>query len=283
MKRVPVFGILLLIPAVALFLAVGCRTDPGPGKTKTDGKQTGDNKTEKKKIAVPGDAKVAGVVKFKGTYKEEPETRIKDLKEAKDQADCMKGKGFELLKQEWLVGKDNGLANVVITIDTPDTAEYTIDEKFGAGFKDKKVELDQPHCAYVPHISAVYAGVQPFVIKNSAEFPHNANIKATKNESRNISMKAKDDPVTIVFKYEGTSPIDVSCQLHPFMNAKVHTFKHPLFAVTDKDGKFSIDGVPSGVELVVKTWHESTSKHTEFKKMTFTKGDNKIEGIEIGK
>ena len=38
----------------------------------------------------------------------------------------------------------------------------------------------------------------------------------------------------------------VKCDVHPWMNAYVAVMTHPYFAVTGKDGKFSIPNLPDG-------------------------------------
>ena len=63
------------------------------------------------------------------------------------------------------------------------------------------------------------------------------------------------------------------------MNAKIHVFDHPYFAVTKADGSFEIANVPVGTELTVYMWHEAKGKRTA-KKMT--SGDNPLD-LEISK
>ena len=218
---------------------------------------------------------------FKGTFSPAEEPRIKkDLKPA-DVAQCMMGGGNHILKQEWLVGKDNALANVVVSLEPPEGARYKIDDELRNSFKKKTVVLDQPFCAYVPHVSALYADVQPFVVKNSAKFSHNTNIKTgPKNVGKNNVILAGETWDALYYKYEST-PITISCEQHPFMSARLLTFYHPYFAVTKDDGSFEIANVPTGEELVLYVWHESMDKKTEFKKLTFKAGDNTVDGIEI--
>jgi len=67
------------------------------------------------------------------------------------------------------------------------------------------------------------------------------------------------------------------------MSAKLWVFNHPYFAVTNENGEFTIENVPSGEELVVYMWHESMDKKKEFEKHKFEKGPNIIKGMEISK
>lgn len=47
----------------------------------------------------------------------------------------------------------------------------------------------------------------------------------------------------------------VYCNIHPQMSAVVVVVDSPYYARTDKDGAFSLDGVPAG-RYTLKAWHE---------------------------
>ena len=47
----------------------------------------------------------------------------------------------------------------------------------------------------------------------------------------------------------------VNCNVHSWMGAYIWSFDHPYAAVTDKDGKFEITGLPPG-KFEVVVWHE---------------------------
>ena len=119
MKRFPLVGILLLLPALALFVAVGCDkagTKDKDGKpadgTKDQGKDKGADKKEPLKV---GDATFKGTVKFKGTP---PETKmeggIEKMTDAKEKALCLAGEKANphyVHDQLWFVDKSGGVAN----------------------------------------------------------------------------------------------------------------------------------------------------------------------------
>ena len=46
-------------------------------------------------------------------------------------------------------------------------------------------------------------------------------------------------------------PIEITCDIHPWMTAYVMVFDHPFFATTAKDGSFEIQGVPAGTQNLV--------------------------------
>src|SRR5205085_7504186 len=81
---------------------------------------------------------------------------------------CLSGKEFEKQEQTWILASDNkGVANVVVRLVPPS----------GKAFKtiapDKKeVDIDQPHCAFVPHVVALKKG-QVLKVLNSASVLHN--------------------------------------------------------------------------------------------------------------
>jgi len=279
MRRFHIVGVLLLIPAMMLPLIVGC--DKGKDTPKTNGGDQKPKTVVAVDITAPTDAVVKGVVKYKGSaFEPELEPGIKGHKE---EALCMKGPGNDTKVQKWLVGKDGGLANVVVSLEPPAGKKYKIDDKLIDPFKKKEVVLDQPFCAYHPHVSAVYAKVQPFVVKNSAKFSHNTNIKpGPKNLPKNALIEPGQSWAPLVFEAEST-PINISCELHGFMSAKLWVFNHPYFAVTNENGEFTIENVPSGEELIVNMWHESMDKKKEFEKHSFKKGENTVTGMEVSK
>ncbi|HXY02525.1 MAG TPA: carboxypeptidase regulatory-like domain-containing protein, partial [Terriglobales bacterium] len=49
--------------------------------------------------------------------------------------------------------------------------------------------------------------------------------------------------------------IPVKCNIHPWMHGYIAVFKHPFFAVTDKDGRFQIKNLPPG-NYTIKAWQE---------------------------
>ena len=57
----------------------------------------------------------------------------------------------------------------------------------------------------------------------------------------------------MVFNVVGET--DLLCNVHAEMAGFAVAFENPYFAMTDKDGSYTIEGVPPG-KYVVKTWHE---------------------------
>jgi plastocyanin len=122
--------------------------------------------------------------------------------------------------------------------------------------KNKTVEIDQPCCKFEPHFVVMREG-QTLLFKNPAAFPHNVNLQGgVKGPSINplIPPGGKEEVKNIVARY---IPMEVRCNIHGWMSARIAVLKNPYFAVTDEDGNFEIKDAPAGdFRLVV--WHEKT-------------------------
>lgn len=279
MRRIRPLTPLFFIPATALLLmAVGCtggdkKGNNPPANPPADG---GGKKPEAKGAKEALEAKstdgvFTGVVKLEG--KQPDPAMIKGMLEHADKKHCLAGTKGEQVEQTWLVGKDNGVANAIVFLQPPDGKTFKITDELKAEFK-KPAVLDQPHCAFVPHVVAMYPGAgQQLLSKNSAAVTHNTNVAGSlKNPAQNVTLApGQEQPLKIA--HQGT-PISVTCNVHPWMNAKIVTFDHPYFSRTDENGAFEIKNVPTGVELTVMIWHEATDK-VEAQKMTFQPGANK--------
>ncbi len=290
MRKFPLLGAALFIPALALCVSVsGCGKSeapkpaspapsgaPAPEAKKDDKQPTAVPAGAGAKITGPTDAVVKGVVKFDGSAPALVPNEL--IQKHADKDICLKGSDFEKSDQKWLVGKDGGVANVVVFL--TGAGQFEVSPEIKKSFEQPAV-IDQPHCAFVPHILAMYPGAgQKLEVKNSAPVPHNTRMSG--DPLNNPGLPDKNLPPgskeIVPIKYQGKKPIDVACSQHPWMNAKVFTFNNPYFAVTDENGAFEIKNVPSGVELVVNVWHETFNggleKAKEAEKKSFKTGVN---------
>ena len=111
--------------------------------------------------------------------------------------------------------------------------------------------LDQPCCTFEPRVFGMREG-QTLIAQNSAAFAHNTNISAANfNELLAPGGKKAVPPLNAT-----TVPTPVACNIHPWMTGWIGVFKHPYFAVTDKDGKFEIKDAPAGKYHIV-VWQEA--------------------------
>ena len=74
------------------------------------------------------------------------------------------------------------------------------------------------------------------------------------------------------FSKSEPDPFYIKCDVHPWMKTWVLVSDHPYFAVTDAEGNFSIEGIPSGTYEVV-CWQEKFGKRTLTAEVTIGEGD----------
>ncbi len=231
-------------------------TAPAPRSdedAKNDNDKGKDNKlSEDGANSDPDKATLTGRVFFKGT----PPAARKILI-TKDREICT---ATNTKIQDIVVGKTGGLANAVVEITgvkpPPDAPwEWETPE---SGYV-----LRQKNCEFSPSMLVVPNGAHVKVF-NDDPVAHNVNTGAW-NE-----MQPKGAP-TIEKPIEGRSQIRVSCNIHSWMEAWIYPAQSPLFAVTDKDGKFKIKNIPPG-RYRVAVWHPSLGKKRE--RVEFEAGKN---------
>ncbi len=106
------------------------------------------------------------------------------------------------------------------------------------------VVLDQSGCQYHPHVLGVMAG-QNIEIKNDDPTTHNIHPTPATNREWNESQPPKAAPLEKTFAREEVM-LPVKCNQHPWMKMYINVVKSPFYAVTDKDGKYEIKGLPPG-------------------------------------
>jgi plastocyanin len=171
-------------------------------------------------------ATISGTVKFDGTA---PKPSKIDM--SQDPA-CKGGN-----EAENVVVNGGDLANVFVyvkdglgsrTFDVPTTP----------------VVLDQSGCKYHPHVLGVMAG-QTVQIKNDDQTTHNIHPTPQNNREWNESQPPSSPALEKNFAREEIM-LPVKCNQHPWMKMYINVVKSPFFAVTDKDGKYTIAGLPPG-------------------------------------
>lgn len=179
-----------------------------------------------------GAADITGVITLKGTP-----PAAKEITPIKDDPNCAAMYPGALPKTMfYVVGANGELADVVVSLKGV-PAKST-------GASAEPVVLDQKGCLYTPQILAIQTG-QKLIVKNSDPCVHNVHTKPTANpESNQVQMPGGAD---LTYTFEKPEPfLKFQCDVHPWMFAWVTVFDHPYFAVSGKDGKFTIKNVPPG-------------------------------------
>jgi len=128
---------------------------------------------------------------------------------------------------------------------------------------------------YDPHVIALMTG-QPLSVKNSDQTTHNIHPMPKDNRDWNKSQAPGASPIDDSFA-RAELAIPVKCNVHPWMKSYIFVFKHPYYAVTGKDGKFELKGLPPGT-YTIEAWQEKfgtvdqtvTIGAKESKPVTFT-------------
>jgi plastocyanin len=113
--------------------------------------------------------------------------------------------------------------------------------------------IDQNGCLYHPHVIGVVVG-QKLNFLNSDGLLHNVHALPQVNQEFNIAMPAERKEAEHTFD-QAEGMFHVKCDVHPWMTAYVGVLKHPFFAVSGADGKFSIANLPAGT-YTIEAWHE---------------------------
>ncbi|MFO1511476.1 MAG: carboxypeptidase regulatory-like domain-containing protein [Verrucomicrobiota bacterium] len=187
-------------------------------------------------IATAGN--LTGKVTLSGTPP--PEKEITPLKE---DATCGKLTAGTPMTKFFVVGANKELADVVVVVKGL--------EGKSTGSAAPAAVLDQHGCEYVPSILAVQTG-QKIDVKNSDPVMHNVHSVPTvagNPEENKAQMAGSADLIFSMPKAENFAKF--KCDVHPWMFAWVTVVDHPYFAVTGKDGSFTIKDVPPGKYKVV--------------------------------
>ena len=199
---------------------------------------------------------IKGVVRFEGTPPKG--TRI----DMSQDPLCAKAHSTPVTTEDFVVGSDGGLANVVVYVSAGLPAQNSQPPA-------QPAVLEQKGCQYKPHVLALQAG-QKLDVVNSDETTH--NIHPIPNNNREWNMTQPHGmPLEQTFAREEIA-IPVKCNVHPRMKGYIAVSKHPYFAVTDKSGNFEIKDLPPGT-YTITAWQEKMPP--QMQKVTVGAGEAK--------
>ena len=152
------------------------------------------------------------------------------IRPTKDQAYC----GLHpLFNESVVVGKDKGLANVVLFVRT---TKLPINDEYKKSAADKIV-LDNHFCRFQPHVLGIRVG-QTLLVKNSDQVAHNTKVDGESLQFNQLipAGSSLEKPVDSAEK----QPAQVACSIHDWMSGRILVRPDPYFAITDDSGKFEI-------------------------------------------
>ncbi len=161
---------------------------------------------------------------------------------------------FDIRSEKLLVNpKNKGIKNVVVYVYTgrggSDLPDYP-----NAG---KTHTLANKNCRFEPHVVICQTG-DTLKVTNPDAVGHNANLAFFNNKAQNPTIPASQEKSFLLEESE-PAPIPVTCNIHPWMNARIVVLDHPFAAASDEDGNLSIKGLPTGEKLAFRVNHEAGS------------------------
>ena len=190
-------------------------------------------------IRKPSDA----VGKFVGRVRLKTEKPLPDLEKVVVAA----GK---VLDESLVFSKEGGLANVFVYLPK---LTFPI-EPPPSDKPPKPFVLIAEDGKFWPHAAFVRVG-RPIVFENRQTEPVNFRLAPLKNVSFNVLVQTQDHVKIQAFRYSESFPFTVKSDIQPWMVSHVLTLDHPFAAVTDDEGRFTIDGLPPG-DHEFRVWHE---------------------------
>jgi hypothetical protein len=240
MKKIGTVCMMLTLATV--LIAVGCK---GKGsKVKEEDKGDG---TAKPAYASKGDeGTITGKISYDGAV---PAPKKIDMSQ---DANCAAAAGDK--NADDLLVTDGKLANVFVYLKGGPT------DKFSFPTPSDPVVLDQQGCRYHPRVLGIQTN-QTFKVTNSDNTTHNIHPSPKTNQEWN-QMQAQGAPAIEKKFPRAETLIPVKCNQHPWMKANVGVLAHPYFAVSGKDGSYTIKNVPPGTYTLV-FWHETKGEQTQ--------------------
>jgi hypothetical protein len=313
MKRFHFAATVLLMTASAVLIS-GCgggdETDKPKPRTERKGGTSGEKKASSggqktgssgplTALDTKGTATAKGKATFDGTPPKAGDFRDR-MKAHGDARFCLAGKDKEdFMDPTWIVGPNKEVRNVVVWLRPPKGKVFKIPPDLQK--QTQPVILDQPYCAFHPHVMTLFPSFydfdskaqkptgQKFLVKNSAEMGHNTAWSG--NSIFNAGTNYKIAPKTEIdipakpcdSKKSGEDLIKINCDLHKWMSAFAWAFDHPYAAVTKEDGTYEIKNAPAGAEVELMYWHESMSAPKVLESITLKEGETATKDIKITK
>ncbi len=127
--------------------------------------------------------------------------------------------------------------------------------------------IDQKKMTFIPHVTVLLQGTEADFL-NSDAVGHNVywpSVSGNKKLANNMGTWPQGQKKSFTFTNLGVASL--LCNVHPEMSGYVVIVPTPYFALTDKEGHFTIKDVPAG-KYTLKTWSEEGKPTTEAVEVT---------------
>ena len=129
--------------------------------------------------------------------------------------------------------------------------------------------IDQKKMTFIPHVTVLLQGATADFL-NSDAVGHNVywpSVSGNKKLAGNLGTWPQGQKKSFTFDNVGVASL--LCNVHPEMSGYVVVVPTPYFALTDKEGHFTLKDVPPG-KYTVKTWSEEGKPFTQAVEVTAT-------------
>lgn len=145
----------------------------------------------------------------------------------------------------------HGIQNVVVSItDISHGKDWTV--------PDEGLTLDQKGCWFTPHVLVVPVG-QSFYILNDDGILHNLHTHG--EENRPVNKAQPGFLKRLKMSFRRAEFVQITCDIHDWMEGWVVAANHPYHAITDENGFFRLENVPPG-SYELEFWHETLGKRS---------------------
>ena len=189
---------------------------------------------------------ISGTIKFDGTA-----PKFKEIKMDADPL-CASQHTTPVFPQSLVLGDGNTMGNVFVYVKSGLKSTTT-------PAPTAAVVVNQKGCQYNPHVVAVQVG-QHLQILNPDGTLHNVHALSKVNPEFNAAMPKFRTEITKTFD-QAEPMFAIKCDVHPWMGAWMAVMPNSYFAVTNEDGKFSIENLPAGT-YEIEAWHEKLGTKT---------------------
>lgn len=139
-------------------------------------------------------------------------------------------------------------------------------------------EMDQKNLVFIPHVLPILAGTTVKYL-NSDDVLHNVFTPDKCADKFNLGTWPKGQVRSFTFKNSGCVSV-MLCNVHPEMEAYIVVLENPYYAVSAKDGSYTIKNVPPG-KYTLKIWHEKLKGQS--REVTVTEGEEVTANFELAK
>lgn len=198
-------------------------------------------------VSVAEGGTVRGTVRFSGTL---PPVKLFELRRVPDRAYCgalSDGSGYRPLR-EVAVDAEGGLQDAVVTIEGIQK---------GKPFVLQETKLEANVCQFLPFVS-VLRDRSPLTVTNLDPVSHDLQVYERDQghvfimfHRPSLTRTGTTDQVKLT---GGRREMVMQCGMHPFMQAHGLAVDNPYYAVTGRDGSFTIADLPPGT-YKIRAWH----------------------------